>query len=190
MGMSPPEEFTAGMEVLDGIEKYLHIRYPGDGISSSHVALIKALRKQFAQSDKKTNELLFKAIGFGLAVGISAPGPKGSKQQSFNDLRDKFDQTGNTKASRAPGVKGPGRKTTEITRAMEILATKIPPPAPYLYDHKKFREDLNTHYSSIQDIIKPVGKGSQYIYPLKADETSKPIEEALKVLKRVAKRNK
>lgn len=188
MGMEPYKANTAGIETLVLIEKYLQAQYPNGEIPLNYLDLIKALRKQFEFSDKKMSDLLFQTIGACLTIGASFPGSKSTHIKTLEKKFIRFYQKGNKKATRQPGETGPGRNVSEITRAMEILLSKIPPPMPYTYKRPQFIEDLITHKACIKHVIKPVKENDSYIHPIKPGERSATIESAHTKLMKLAKK--
>ena len=124
----------------------------------------------------------------GLLIGMSGPGSALERAEPIIEHGKALNQTGKTKNSLKDGENGPGRNPSEITRAMKILLSKIPPPMPYTYKRPQFIEDLITHKACIKHVIKPVKENDSYIHPIKPGERSATIESAHTKLMKLAKK--
>jgi len=189
MGMAPTEPHPGILALLNEAETEIRLREQRDDEKTNYVSLetIRGLKHRLGWSDENFEKLLVDGLSVGFLLGITSQGAETGRLEKTEEVWRKFNKKGKTKTNLVSGEKGPGRHISEITRAMVILATKIPPPAPYTYNRKMFIQDLNKHYSCIKDIIKPVKGGDGYIYPRKAGESRVSIEGARSALKKAAK---
>jgi hypothetical protein len=185
MGMQPTKPNAELLDFLEDAEAEIRRQEQLGNKPLVGLKRVQDVKRGLYWSDKRSDDLLSDGIIIGFLLGITA---RGSESEQIERAK-KFYQRGRNKKNRAPGEKGPGRKISEITKAMTILSTKIPPPVPYIYDRKAFIADLIAHYDYLKELIRPVKRNAAAILPIKSGSKSVSIEYALTKLKNIAKHN-
>ena len=189
MGMQPTEPNADILSLIEDAEAEI-IRQNKLGVTPLiGMGFIRRVKKGLTHSDKRSDDLLFDGLAIGYLLGLTAQGSETDQNKIIKETFGKFNKKNRTRQNLAPGEKGPGRYKSEITRAMEILADKIPPPTPYIYNRSAFMKDLVTHHESLQKIIRPVKPGDTHLIPLKTGEPKVLIARALFALRKATRVN-